>query len=84
MLSLYTCFIDDEEDRMSQKVLSGLENIDDDLERSDIVIVKMSTETNDISNLGIKELPAVVFFDNKEKTIFEGMHLFRNDANEIP
>ena len=63
---------DDKSDRLSSKVLSGLENVDDDLGREDVLVLKMSTEGNEYAGMGIKELPAVVFFDQKVPTVFEG------------
>ena len=63
---------DDRDDRLSSKVLSGLENVDDDLGRDDVLVLKMSTEGNDYGGMGIKELPAVVFFDQKVPTVFQG------------
>ena len=62
---------DDEEDRFSSKILLGLENIDDDLGKRDILIVKISSD-NDISELGVRELPAIIFFDDQVPTVFQG------------
>ena len=61
---------DDSNDRMSSKVLSGLENVDDDLGRKEILIVKMDKDRNDVSN--VDEFPAVVFYDEKIPTVFQG------------
>ncbi len=53
-------------------MLTGLENIDDDLGKKDILIVKMSSD-NEFGKLAeVEELPAVIFFEDKVPTIFQG------------
>ena len=66
-----TVTLDDDGDRLSNKVLHGLESVDDDLDRNDILMVKMSSD-NDIVNLGLRELPAIVFYENGEGKVFNG------------
>ena len=63
---------------MSSKVLSGLENVDDDLGRKDILIVKMDKDRNDISGINVDEFPAVVFYDEQVPTVFQGWNFYRN------
>jgi len=64
---------DELEDSMSAKVLEDLENVDDDLDRKNVILVKMaSTANNALTGMDVKELPAVVFFDNGIPSIFEG------------
>ncbi len=58
---------------MSERVLEGLETIDDELGRNHVLVVKMmSTPSNNFSALQITNLPAIVFYDNKVPTIFDG------------
>ena len=47
---------------MSTKILTGLENIDDDLDLSDIPFVKLTKQGNDLTGFGVKEFPAVLLF----------------------
>lgn len=63
---------DDANDRVASKVLAGLENIDDDLAKKDILIVKMEREKNDVDGLNVDEFPAIVFFDQQVPTVFQG------------
>jgi len=48
--------------------------VDDDLDRKNVILVKMaSTAENELAALGdIDSLPAVVFFEGGQPTLFEG------------
>lgn len=74
---MYPRVKDDKDDRLSQTVLGGLENIDDDLGKRQILIVKMSSADNEFSKLDVHELPAVVFFENKVPKVFQGKLKFQ-------
>lgn len=53
------------------KILNELENIDDDLEKEGIVIVKMDDE-KEAKEYGIDTLPTLVYFEDKLPAIYEG------------
>ncbi|CAG9794978.1 unnamed protein product [Diatraea saccharalis] len=60
-----------EGDKKSQKILSELENIDDECEEKDIDFVKTSDEGID-KEYDLSELPALAFYRHKFRTIYEG------------
>lgn len=62
---------DQEGDKKSQKILSELENIDDECEEKDIDFVKTSDEGID-KEYDLSELPALAFYRHKFRTIYEG------------
>lgn len=64
-------FLDDKDDNQDKKILNELENIDDDLEKEGIVIVKMDDD-KEAKEFGIDDLPALVYFENKLPAIYEG------------
>ena len=55
-------------------MVSSLEKIDDDLDKSGVTLVKLAADNpdNDMERLQIDELPAIVFYDNKFPTTFKG------------
>ncbi|XP_052121699.1 uncharacterized protein LOC113208203 [Frankliniella occidentalis] len=61
----------DKEDKQDIRVLNELENIDDDLEREDIVIVRMDNK-DEAKEYGIDHLPTLVYFENKIPALYEG------------
>lgn len=65
-------FPDDKDDNQDKKILNELENIDDDLEKEGIVIVKMDDD-KEAKEFGIDDLPALVYFENKLPAIYEGL-----------
>ncbi|EEB16861.1 predicted protein [Pediculus humanus corporis] len=67
----------DKDDNQDKKILNELENIDDDLEKEGIVIVKMDDD-KETKEFGIDDLPALVYFENKLPAIYEG-DLFNED-----
>ncbi|XP_062525978.1 uncharacterized protein LOC101735409 isoform X3 [Bombyx mori] len=60
-----------EGDKKSQKILSELENIDDECEEKDIDFVKTSDNGID-KEYDLPELPALAFYRHKFRTIYEG------------
>lgn len=53
-----------------------MENIDDELEKEGIVIVRLDDE-NEAKEYGIDHLPTLVYFENKIPAIYEGnQHYF--------
>ncbi len=52
-------------------VLQGLENIDDDVERQGIKMVK-TTDEEFASEVGIVDFPGLVFFNDRVPNVFEG------------
>lgn len=65
------CSTDVEGDKKSQKILSELENIDDECEEKDIDFVKTSDEGIE-KEYDLPELPALAFYRHKFRTIYEG------------
>ncbi|XP_034245365.1 uncharacterized protein LOC117647614 isoform X2 [Thrips palmi] len=61
----------DKDDKQDIRVLNELENIDDDLDREDIVIVRMDNKA-EAKEYGIDHLPTLVYFENKIPAIYEG------------
>lgn len=53
-----------------------MENIDDELDKEGIVIVRLDDE-NEAKEYGIDHLPTLVYFENKIPAIYEGtVHFF--------
>lgn len=52
-------FSDDKDQKLSQKVLVELENIDDDCDQNDIAFVKIDDD-NEAAEWGIDEIPTIV------------------------
>ena len=67
-------FTDNKEESGSSKLVSSLERIDDDLDKSGVTLVKLAADNpdNDMGRLQIEEIPAIVFYDNKFPTTFKG------------
>ncbi|XP_072157617.1 uncharacterized protein [Bemisia tabaci] len=61
----------DKDDKQDIRVLNELENIDDDLDKEDIVIVRLDNQA-EAKELGIDHLPALVYFEDKIPCIYEG------------
>ncbi|XP_051174999.1 uncharacterized protein LOC127290468 isoform X2 [Leptopilina boulardi] len=61
----------DKDQKKSQKVLSELENIDDDCDQHNIAFVKIDDE-DEAKEYGIDEVPTLVFFERKIPHIYEG------------
>jgi len=66
-------FIDDKDQKKSQKVLSELENIDDDCDQHNIAFVKIS-DLEEAKEYGIDALPTLVLFERKIPHIYDGQY----------
>jgi len=64
-------FIDDKDQKKSQKVLSELENIDDDCDQHNIAFVKIN-DLEEAKEYGIDSLPTLVLFERKIPHIYDG------------
>ncbi|KAG8237454.1 hypothetical protein J437_LFUL015982 [Ladona fulva] len=64
-------FPDDKDDKQDMRILNELENIDDDLDKEGIVIVRMDNE-EEAKEYGIDHLPTLVYFEEKIPAIYEG------------
>jgi hypothetical protein len=65
--------LDEEGDKKSQKIISELENIDDECEEKDISFVKTSDDRIE-KEYDLPSLPAVVFYRNKFRQIYTGTY----------
>ena len=63
--------IDDKDDKQDIRVLNEMENIDDDLEREGIVMIRIDN-AEEAKEYGLDHLPAMVYFENKIPAIYEG------------
>lgn len=63
--------VDDKDDKQDIRTLNELENIDDELERDGIVIVRIDNP-EEAQEYGLDHLPALVYFENKIPHIYEG------------
>ena len=54
--------------------MTGLENIDDDLDKLDVIMVKMASKEDNLDSqfVSVSKTPAIIFFDEKTPLIFEG------------
>lgn len=64
-------FLDDKDQKKSQKILAELENIDDECDQNDIVFVKIDDD-NEAKEYGIDVIPTLVFFERKIPHVYEG------------
>ncbi|XP_065338912.1 uncharacterized protein hlk isoform X6 [Cloeon dipterum] len=61
----------DKDDKQDLRVLNELENIDDDLDKEDIVLVRLDDD-KEAKKYGIDHLPALVYFEEEIPAIYEG------------
>lgn len=61
----------DKDDKQDIRVLNEMENIDDDLEREGIIIIRLDN-ADEAKEYGLDHLPAMVYFENKIPAIYEG------------
>ncbi|CAH1113505.1 unnamed protein product [Psylliodes chrysocephalus] len=61
----------DKDDKQDIRVLNELENIDDDLEKEGIVIVRIDNDA-EAKEFGIDHLPTLIYFEDKIPSIYEG------------
>lgn len=62
---------DDKDDKQDIRVLNELENIDDELEKEGIVIVRIDNAA-EAKEYGLDHLPALIYFENKIPALYEG------------
>lgn len=73
IISLISFRTDDKDQKKSQKVISELENIDDDCDQQNIAFVKIS-DPDEAKEYGIDSLPTLVLFERKIPHVYEGMY----------
>ncbi|CAG9815355.1 unnamed protein product [Phaedon cochleariae] len=61
----------DKDDKQDIRVLNELENIDDELEKEGIVIVRIDNDA-EAKEFGIDHLPTLIYFEEKIPSIYEG------------
>ncbi|XP_050304233.1 uncharacterized protein LOC126741733 isoform X1 [Anthonomus grandis grandis] len=61
----------DKDDKQDMRVLNELENIDDDLEKEGIVMVRIDNDA-EAKEFGIDHLPTLIYFEEKIPSIYEG------------
>lgn len=66
-----TFSLDDKDDKQDIRVLNELENIDDELEKEEIVIARLDN-AEEAREYGLDHLPALVYFENEIPAIYEG------------
>ncbi|KAI4457700.1 hypothetical protein MML48_7g00006442 [Holotrichia oblita] len=71
----------DKDDKEDIRVLNELENIDDELEKEGIVIVRMDNDA-EAKEYGIDHLPTLVYFEDKIPSIYEGDLMNENEVLE--
>lgn len=62
---------DDKDDKQDMRVLNELENIDDELEKEGIVIVRIDN-AEEAKEYGLDHLPALIYFEDKIPALYEG------------
>lgn len=73
--------VDDKDDKQDIRILNELENIDDELEKEGIVIIRMDNDA-EAKEYGIDHLPTLVYFENKIPAIYEGDLLNEDEVLE--
>lgn len=67
---------DDKDQKKSQKVLSELENIDDDCDQHNIAFVKIH-DLDEAKEYGIDTLPTLVLFERRIPHVYEGIFIIK-------
>lgn len=73
----FLLFIDDNNDRKSQKVLGELENIDDECDQLGIVFVKIDNE-DEAKEYGLDKVPGLIYFEGGIPTKYTGNNNISN------
>lgn len=73
--------VDDKDDKQDMRILNELENIDDELEKEGIVIIRMDNDA-EAKEYGIDHLPTLVYFENKIPALYEGDLLNEDEVLE--
>ncbi|XP_011257946.1 uncharacterized protein LOC105252319 isoform X2 [Camponotus floridanus] len=71
----------DKDDKQDMRILNELENIDDDLEKEGIVIVRIDNDA-EAKEYGIDHLPTLIYFEDKIPAIYEGDLLNEDEVLE--
>ncbi|XP_035717931.1 uncharacterized protein LOC118439840 isoform X1 [Vespa mandarinia] len=71
----------DKDDKQDIRILNELENIDDELEKEGIVIIRMDNDA-EAKEYGIDHLPTLVYFEEKIPAIYEGDLLNEDEVLE--
>ncbi|KAL3277969.1 hypothetical protein HHI36_013309 [Cryptolaemus montrouzieri] len=69
----------DKDDKQDIRVLNELENIDDELDSEGIVIIRVDNDA-EAKELGIDHLPALVYYEDKIPSIYEGDLMNENEV----
>lgn len=64
-------YLDDNNDRKSQRVLNELENIDDECDKHGIIFVKIDN-AEEAAEYGIETVPALIYFENGIPLVYDG------------
>lgn len=64
-------FTDDKDDKQDIRVLNELENIDDELEKENIVIVRIDN-ADEAKEYGLDHLPTLIYFEDGIPSLYEG------------
>lgn len=64
-------YLDDNNDRKSQKVLNELENIDDECDQLGIAFVKIDND-EEAKEYGIEKIPTLLYFEKGIPTYYDG------------
>lgn len=64
-------YLDDNNDRKSQKVLNELENIDDECDTLGVIFVKIDN-AEEAKEYGIEKMPSLIYFEKGIPTLYEG------------
>lgn len=73
--------VDDKDDKQDMRILNELENIDDDLEKEGIIIVRIDNDA-EAKEYGIDHLPTLIYFEDKIPAIYEGDLLNEDEVLE--
>lgn len=73
--------VDNKDDKKDIRILNELENIDDELEKEGIVIVRIDNDA-EAKEYGIDHLPTLVYFEDKIPAIYEGDLLNEDEVLE--
>lgn len=73
MILIFEFFLraDDKDDKQDIRVLNELENIDDELEKEGIVIVRIDN-ADEAKEYGLDHLPALIYFEDQIPSMYEG------------
>lgn len=70
-IQFFKILTDDKDQKKSQKILTELENIDDECDQNDIAFVKIDDD-KEAKEYGIDAIPTMVFFEKGIPHIYEG------------